>query len=85
MPDTVRDAVISLYEGYLAAQDALGAARTADGAGAEYARDLEQLLRGASEIERDVVVRARRRGDVSAEAADSVLQDVEARSVRDLI
>lgn len=59
-------------------------ARTADGAGGDYSRDLELLLRRASEIERDVVVQARRRGDVSAEAADIVLQDVEARSVRDL-
>lgn len=75
----------SLYEGYLAAQDALGVARTADGEGTDYSRDLELLLRRASEIERDVVVQPRRRrGDVSAEAADTVLQDVEARSVRDL-
>ncbi|HZW43180.1 MAG TPA: Na+/H+ antiporter [Dermatophilaceae bacterium] len=84
VPDTVRGAVTTLYEGYLAAQDALGEARTADGAGGDYSRDLEQLLRRASEIERDVVVQARRRGDVSAEAADTVLHDVEARSVRDL-
>jgi len=84
VPETVRDAVTSLYEGFLAAQDALGVARTADGEGADYSRDLELLLRRASEIERDVVVQARRRGDVSAEAADTVLQDVEARSVRDL-
>ena len=84
VPDTVRSAVTSLYEGYLAAQDALGAARTADGPGDDYSHDLELLLHRASEIERDVVVQARRHGDVSAEAADTVLQDVEARSVRDL-
>jgi len=84
VPDAVRGAVTSLYEGYLAAQDALGAARTADGEADDYSRDLELLLSRASEIERDVVVQARRRGDVSAEAADTVLQDVEARSVRDL-
>ncbi len=84
VPDSVRGAVTSLYEGYLATQDALGAARTANDEGADYSHDLEMLLRRASEVERDVVVQARRRGDVSAEAADTVLQDVEARSVRDL-
>ena len=83
VPVAVRGAVISLYEGYLATQEALGAARTAKGEDADHAHELDLLLRRASEIERDVVVEARRRGDVSAEVADTVLQDVEARSVRD--
>ena len=83
VPDKVRDAVTSLYEGYLAMQDSLGAARAADGEDIDYSRELERLLRRASEVERDVVVRARRRGDVSAEVADTVLQDVETRSVRE--
>ncbi len=83
VPDTVREAVISLYQGYLASQEALGSARRPEDEDVDHSRELEQLLRRASEIERRVVIRARRRGEVSAEVADSVLQDVETRSVRD--
>ncbi|MGV8965008.1 MAG: Na+/H+ antiporter [Cellulomonas sp.] len=84
VPEAVRAAVALQYEGYLAAQDALGSARTVDADGADTALELELLLRRASEVERAVVVQARRHGEVSAEAADTVLQDVEARAVRDL-
>ena len=72
VPGTVRGTVTSLYEGYLAAQDALGEARTADDEGGDYSRDLELLLRRASEIERDVVVQARRRGEVSPEEVGDI-------------
>jgi len=83
VPEAARDAVISLYQGYLASLESLGAARSATGEESDRGRDLEMLLRRASEIERDVVVGARGRGEVSAEVADTVLQDVEARSVRE--
>ncbi|HEX2857283.1 MAG TPA: Na+/H+ antiporter [Propionibacteriaceae bacterium] len=81
--EPIRDAVVRLYQGYLASQESLGAARTANGEQDEHSGELELMLRRASEIERDVVVRARRRGEVSSEVADAVLHDVETRSVRE--
>lgn len=84
VPDAAREAVTSLYEGYLATLDALRTARTATDEGEDYSRAFEELLRRATEVEREVVIEARSRGDVSAEAADTVLDDVEAQSVRDL-
>ncbi|HEX5334035.1 MAG TPA: Na+/H+ antiporter [Cellulomonas sp.] len=86
VPEPVRVAVTLQYEGYLAAQDALGAARSGavdDDSGESDDRAVDDLLRQASEVEREVVIEARRRGEVSAEAADEVLDDVESRSVRD--
>ena len=92
VPARVRSAVTLQYEGYLAAQDALGEARTGTGPataenGAEPdhgdERAVEELLQGAAEVERDLVIEARRRGEVSAEAADNVLDDIESRSARD--
>lgn len=86
VPERVRRAVTLQYEGYLAAQDALGTARK--GAADDQADDgderaVDDLLRQATEVEREVVIEARRRGQVSAEAADEVLDDVESRAVRD--
>ncbi len=46
-------------------------------------RALESLLRQASSVERQLVLRARRRGEVSAGAADEVLRDIENRALRD--
>lgn len=83
VPDPVRRAVTLQYRGYLAAQEALGAARTPAGE-ADFSADLDRLLRRASEAEREVVLRARRRGEVSPDVADEVLHDVETRAVRDL-
>ena len=86
MPERVRVAVTLQYEGYLAAQDAVGAARSgADDDDLDDGDDraVDDLLRQASEVEREVVIQARRGGEVSAEAADEVLDDVESRSVRD--
>ncbi len=37
-----------------------------------------------SEAERALVLRARRNGEVSAEVADEVLTDIEARALRDM-
>jgi Na+/H+ antiporter len=86
VPERVRVAVTLQYEGYLSAQDAVGTARSgADDDDLDHGddREVDDLLRQASEIEREVVIEARRRGEVSAEAADEVLDDVESRAVRD--
>lgn len=88
-PEPLRAAALLQYEGYLAAQDALARLR---GAGPEnenedddsYAEALDALLRRAGETERSVVLEARRTGEVSADVADEVLADVEARALRDL-
>ena len=86
-PEPVRAAALLQYEGYLAAQEALVQAR-GDGPqpddGSGYAEALSDLLRRAGEAERSVVIEARLSGEVSAEVADEVLEDVEARALRDL-
>ncbi len=46
-------------------------------------RALESLLRQASNVERQLVLRARRSGQVSAGTADEVLRDIENRALRD--
>ncbi len=89
-PEAVRRAAELQYEGYLAAQEALAESRhgsTSGTRGDDAVDDAEQLdavLYRASEAERAVVLEARRKGEVSAEAADEVLADVEARALRDL-
>ena len=77
----MRRAVTLQYRGHLAAQEALGEARAPE---SDYSEELDQLLRRASEAEREVVLRARREGAVSPEVADEVLHDVETRALRDL-
>lgn len=86
-PQRVREAVALQYEGYLAAHDALRTARHGrdddeDDPGDE--NEVEALLRRASEAEREVVIRARRLGEASPEAADVVLSEVELRAARDV-
>ncbi len=87
VPDPVHRAAALRYKGYLAAQgalaDALGRGDD-ESIDEDYADALDALLRKASEAERDVVLRARRHGEVSVEAADEVLADVEARALREL-
>ncbi|NKY38070.1 Na+/H+ antiporter [Cellulomonas septica] len=83
VPDAARRAVTVQYEGYLAAQDALVDARAAVPDGSRDENTLDDLLRRAAEVERDLVVDARSAGDVSPEAADEVLDDIESRAVRD--
>nr|WP_241744247.1 Na+/H+ antiporter [Cellulosimicrobium arenosum] len=87
-PDRVRRAVELQYEGRIDAQDALLEARH----GADHdegddgdERAVEDLLRRGAEAERDHVIEARGRGQVSAEAADTVLDDVETRAVREML
>ncbi len=48
----------------------------------ERSSDLVELLAQALDAERTSVLEARRRGDVSAEAADGVLAEIEARALR---
>ena len=85
LPAPVRDAVAQQYEGYLAAQQALSEARQEGGdAEGRYGELVDELLRDAVEVERDVCVQARNAGEVSPHVADEVLADVEARAVRDL-
>ncbi|MFZ2012357.1 MAG: Na+/H+ antiporter [Nocardioides sp.] len=72
------------YEGYLSAQEAIEHARQG---GAEQNNDIvEQLgrvLREATDIERALVLDARRQGHVSPASADEVLRDIEGRVLRD--
>jgi CPA1 family monovalent cation:H+ antiporter len=78
----VRDAVVRQYEARLGyrvdVQDLVDGERGGDRAG----RALRELLARASEVEREAVLEARRRGEVSTAAADDVLFDVEARALR---
>jgi monovalent cation/hydrogen antiporter len=83
VPEGVRRAVLLQYESYARSQQALSDARRgAEGQAAP--EQLELLLERASEVERSVVLQARRSGEVSSETADEVLRDIEARAVRDL-
>ncbi len=70
------------FEGQLAAQQAVESAEEAGLDADDFRRSLEKVLTRASEVERDFVLEARRTGEVSAEVADQLLQDVEARAVR---
>ncbi|HEX3004342.1 MAG TPA: Na+/H+ antiporter [Angustibacter sp.] len=85
VPEAVCHAVTLQYEGRVAAQDALRDARTGDDdEQPERAEALQQLLAETSEAERSLVVRARRSGEVSAEVADDVLTEIEARALREI-
>ena len=78
----VRDAVVRQYEGRLGyRRDVLDLVEGETG-GDAAPDELRRLLGRASEAERDAVLDARRRGDVSTAAADDVLFDVEARALR---
>ena len=46
-------------------------------------RALESMLRRASDVERQLVLSARRSGEVAAGSADEVLRDIENRALRD--
>ncbi len=91
VPRDVRRAALLQYDGFLAAQTALEEARTASGEEErdgeqkdEAAKQLQNLLDRAASAERDLVLEARRRGEVSSASADEVLRDVEGRALRDL-
>ena len=80
--DEVAQAATLQYEGYLSAQEAIQHARH----GSESDDTNEQLgrvLREATDIERTLVLEARRGGQVSPASADEVLRDIEGRVLRD--
>lgn len=83
--DDVQQAAIAQYEGYLAAQQRMEQARSGGDSDQteQRGRALESLLSRASDVERQLVLRERRHGEVSAGAADEVLGDIENRALRD--
>ena len=83
-PDEVARAATLQYEGYLSAQAAIQQARQGgDVTGDEAGEQLDRVLRAATDVERALVLDARRRGQVSPASADEVLRDIEARVLRD--
>jgi CPA1 family monovalent cation:H+ antiporter len=83
LEEDVRRAAMAQYEGYLTAQEAVQQARATDGRDTDHGEVLEGVLRRASDLERQLVLGARRRGEVSAASADEVLRDIENRALRD--
>ena len=80
----VRRAAIAQYQGYIAAQETIVRTRTgASDEPGQPGRELEAVLRRASDVERQLVLTARRRGEVAAVSADEVLRDIENRALRD--
>ncbi|MFY0408576.1 cation:proton antiporter [Solicola sp. PLA-1-18] len=79
----VAQAATLQYEGYLSAQQAIAYARTPTDEGTDMREELGQVLRGATGVERSMVLAARRRGTVSPASADDVLRDIEGRALRD--
>ena len=80
----VREAAVLRYDGFLSSQKAMERARRLESDdGSDAAAELASLLRRATDIERRLVLDARRLGEVSAESADDVLRDIEARALRD--
>jgi len=82
VPDDVRTAVVRQYEARLGYREEVQEFVDSDRGGEAAARHLRNLLARASEAEREAVLAARRRGEVSPAAADDVLFDVEARALR---
>jgi CPA1 family monovalent cation:H+ antiporter len=82
MPTEVRRAVIHQYESRLHYRQMVEEIVDVPDDGAKRDQRLRQLLGRASEAEREAVLQARRRGEVSASAADDVLFDIEARALR---
>ncbi len=83
VPEQIRRAAIVQYEGFVVAQQAMSTVRRSDERGSTGGDELAVLLREASGVERDIVLEARRRGTVTAAAADEVLRDIEGRALRD--
>lgn len=81
--EQVRQAATQQWEGYIAAQTALAETRAVDLEDGDAAEQLGELMARATAAERDLVLSARRRGEVSAATADEVLRDIETRALRD--
>ncbi len=79
----VTQAATIQYEGYLAAQVAMAEARAHDDPDRTGQDRLSSVLEQASAVERNLVLEARRRGEVSPASADEVLRDIEGRALRD--
>ncbi len=78
----VRKAVVQQYEARLHYRRQVDGLVDGDVGGDDAGPRLRDLLAAATEVEREAVLLARRRGDVSPAAADDVLFDVEARALR---
>lgn len=85
VPPLVQRAVVEQYEGRVATQEARRSIRTGetDELDGPHGETLADLLRETTEVERSLVIRARNDGDVSPEVADEVLNEIEARAVRE--
>ncbi|WP_328291852.1 Na+/H+ antiporter [Kineococcus sp. NBC_00420] len=81
-PEAVVQAVLRQYENRLDYRRSVTDLVEGDLGGDSAGDHLRRLLATASEAERDAVQRARRQGQVSAEAAEVVLFDIESRSLR---
>ena len=82
LDDEVRNAVLRQYESRLAYRQQVEGLVDGDAGGDQAGDQVRELLAQATEAEREAVLDARRRGDVSPAAADDVLFDVEARALR---
>ena len=78
----VRAAVVQQYESRLGYRRQVDGLVAGDIGGDQAGSQLRDLLAQATEAEREAVLQARRRGDVSPAAADDVMFDVEARALR---
>ena len=81
--EEVATAATLRYQGYLSSQEAIERARNAGADGEDMVEQLGSVLREATDIERALVLTARRRGRVSPASADEVLRDIEGRALRD--
>ncbi|GGL93012.1 Na+/H+ antiporter [Nakamurella endophytica] len=82
VPPEVRAAAIHQYESRLHYRRQVEDLVDGDAGGDDAGDRLRDLLASATEAEREAVLQARRRGDVSPAAADDVLFDIEARALR---
>jgi hypothetical protein len=82
VPEEVRAVVVRQYQSRLGYRESVLDLVDGESGGADAGRQLRDLLARATEAEREAVLDARRRGDVSPGAADDVLFDVEARALR---
>ncbi|MFN8194048.1 MAG: sodium:proton antiporter [Nocardioidaceae bacterium] len=82
--EEVRRAAVLRYDGFLSAQRAMDEARRLEtDDDRDPPEELRMLLRRSTDVERSLVLDARRLGEVSAASADEVLRDIEARALRD--
>ena len=82
--EDVAQAATLQYEGYLSAQEAIEHARRGGvGENDALVDQLGSVLRMATDVERTLVLDARRGGQVSPASADEVLRDIEGRVLRD--